>query len=177
MDASTRKREFRRTPAKALEKMTNAEFSQHVRSNFGFEPLGDGRGKQEPLTIDAFIDGLIAQHTNEAPIKPLDLLLALAHEKLFSDRPMRPELFDIIAKQIGGKRKWALAQRKVNKAKSYQKVVYWQHKANAHWKRDPKLSNSEVGKLVSQEIGDGSEWAGDSDYIRQVIHKPKKNFL
>jgi hypothetical protein len=158
-------------PQKSLSEMSDAEFGELLRTEYGLEwPGKPVRRKIEPYTAT---DELIARFKKGTKVRTTDLLRALAAAKLSSeflelDHIRLPyEIIDIAAAKLAGGPKWNREQSKLRKerARTSPNHEEWQTLANTIWAKNPGLTKHAVARIVARQVG------GNADWIRRAIKR------
>jgi hypothetical protein len=79
--------------------------------------------------------------------------------------PIPVEIIALIGEKLVGKARWSKEERDARTEAADRQRVEWQAKAEAIWRKHPKLSRTAVAKRIAP---------GNWNYVRQLICKPAK---
>jgi hypothetical protein len=79
--------------------------------------------------------------------------------------PIPVEVIELIGEKLVGKARWSKEGRDARTETADKQHVKWQAKADVVWRKNKKLSQTAVARLIAP-----NSW----NYVRQLIRKPKK---
>jgi hypothetical protein len=79
--------------------------------------------------------------------------------------PIPVEVIALIGEKLVGRARWSKEERDARTETADKQRLMWQSKADAVWRKHPKLSATAVAQRIAP-----NKWK----YVRQLIRKPKK---